>query len=68
MFSLVSIKLLAMRNITLYSVIQFFSDCTDIQRMYQELSSNVWKTAYKAGVKLVKTHATNCAQGKIDDC
>ena len=49
-------------------LIQIFSDCTDIQRMYQELSTNMMKTAYKAGVKLVKTlYTTNCAEGKIDD-
>ena len=49
-------------------LIQIFSDCTDIQRMYQELSTNMMKTAYKAGVKLVKTlYTTNCAEGKIND-
>ena len=49
-------------------LIQIFSDCTDIQRMYQELSTNMMKTAYKAGVKLVKTlYATHCAEGKIND-
>ena len=49
-------------------LIQIFSDCTDIQRMYQELSTNMWKTAYKAGVKMVKTlYTTYCAEGKIND-
>ena len=49
-------------------LIQISSDCTDIQRMYQELSNNMWKTAYKAGVKLVKTlYTTYCAEGKIND-
>ena len=51
-----------------FVIIQIFSDCTDIQRMYQELSTNMWKTAYKAGVKLVKSlYKTNCAEGKIND-
>ena len=49
-------------------LIQIFSDCTDIQKMYQELSTNMWKTAYKAGVKLVKSlYKTNCAEGNIND-